>query len=68
MQQLSTRLRIVNKPALNGNSEIPRFEHSDTIEIRNGIIWNFYTGTDTLCPNPELEFLDFRSLIQQSYS
>ena len=31
-------------PALNGSSEIRRFERSDAIEIRNGIIFNFYTG------------------------
>ena len=31
-------------PALNGSSAIRRFEHSDAIEIRNGIIFDFYTG------------------------
>ena len=31
-------------PALNGNSEIRRFERSDAIGIRNRIISDFYTG------------------------
>ena len=31
-------------PALNGRSEIRRFERSDAIEICNGIIFDFYTG------------------------
>ena len=31
-------------PALNGSSAIRRFKHSDVIEIRNGIIFDFYTG------------------------
>ena len=31
-------------PALNGSSEIRRFEHSEPIEIRIGIISDFYTG------------------------
>ena len=31
-------------PALNGSSEIRHFECSDAIEIRNGIIFDFYTG------------------------
>ena len=30
-------------PALNGSSPIRRFEGSDAIEIRNGIIFDFYT-------------------------
>ena len=30
-------------PALNGSSEIQRFERSDAIEIHDGIIFNFYT-------------------------
>ena len=31
-------------PALNGSSAIRRFEHSDAIEIRNGITFDFYMG------------------------
>ena len=31
-------------PTLNGSLEIRRFECSDAIEIRNGIIFDFYTG------------------------
>ena len=31
-------------PALNGSSAIRRFEHSDAIEIRDGIIFDFYPG------------------------
>ena len=31
-------------PALNGSSAIRRFKHSDTIEIRDGITLDFYTG------------------------
>ena len=32
------------KPALNGRSEIRRFERSDAIAIRNGITSDFYAG------------------------
>ena len=31
-------------PALNGSSAIRCFEHSDVIEIRNGITFDLYTG------------------------
>ena len=31
-------------PTLNESSAIRHFEHSDAIEIRNGIIFDFYTG------------------------
>ena len=31
-------------PALNGSSAIRRFEHSEAIEIRNRITFDFYTG------------------------
>ena len=31
-------------PALNGNSAIRHFKHSDAIEIRDGIIFDFYMG------------------------
>ena len=31
-------------PTLNGSSAIRRFEHSDTIEIRDGITFDFYMG------------------------
>ena len=31
-------------PALNGSSTIRRFKHSNAIEIREGIIFDFYTG------------------------
>ena len=34
----------VLSPALNGSSEIRHFERSDTIELRNGTIFDFYTG------------------------
>ena len=31
-------------PAVNGSSTLERFERSNAIEIRNGIIFNFYPG------------------------
>ena len=31
-------------PTLNGSSAIRHFKHSDVIEIRDGIIFDFYTG------------------------
>ena len=31
-------------PTLKGSSAIQCFEHSDAIEICDGIIFNFYTG------------------------
>ena len=31
-------------PALNGSSALQRFEHSNAIEIRNGIMFDFYPG------------------------
>ena len=31
-------------PALNGSSALQRFEHSNAIEIRNGIMFDFYLG------------------------
>ena len=31
-------------PALNGSSATQLFEHSNATEIRNGIIFDFYTG------------------------
>ena len=31
-------------PALNGRSAIRHFKHSDAIEIRDGITFDFYTG------------------------
>ena len=31
-------------PALNGNSAIWRFKHSNAIKIRDGITFDFYTG------------------------
>ena len=31
-------------PALNGNSALLRFERSNTVEIRNGIMFDFYPG------------------------
>ena len=41
----SCRIYIVRlSPALNGSSEIRRFERSDAIKIRNGIIFDFYMG------------------------
>ena len=35
--------------ALNESSAIQHFEHSDAIEIRNGIIFDFYTGLPHTC-------------------
>ena len=35
-------------PALNGSSAIRLFEHSDAIEIRDGITFDFYTGLPQL--------------------
>ena len=35
--------------ALNGNSEIQRFECVDTIEIRDGIKFVFYPGLPQMC-------------------
>ena len=37
--------QVCLSPALNGSSEIQRFEHSDVIEIRDGIIFDFYMYT-----------------------
>ena len=34
-------------PALNGSSAIRPFKHSNAIEFRDGITFNFYTGTPT---------------------
>ena len=31
-------------PALNGSSSLERFERSNAIEIRNGIVFDFYPG------------------------
>ena len=31
-------------PALNGSSVLQRFEHSNAIKIRNGIMFDFYPG------------------------
>ena len=31
-------------PALNGSSAIQRFKHSNVLEIREGITFDFYTG------------------------
>ena len=31
-------------PALNGSSALERFEHSNAIKIRNGIMFDFYPG------------------------
>ena len=36
--------KVHTSPALDGSSAIWRFKHSDVIEIRNGIILDFYTG------------------------
>ena len=44
-------------PALNGSSAIRRFKHSDVLEIRNGIIFDFYMG---------LPHIDFWCGINQS--
>ena len=39
-------------PALNGSSAIRRFKHSDAIEIRDGITFDFYTGLPHICGSP----------------
>ena len=31
-------------PALNGSTALQRFEHSNAVEIRNGIMFDFYPG------------------------
>ena len=31
-------------PALNGSVALQRFEHSNAVEIRNGIMFDFYPG------------------------
>ena len=36
-------------PTLNESSAIWRYEHSDAIETRNRITFNFYTGLPHLC-------------------
>ena len=36
-------------PALNGSSVIRRFKHSDAIEIRDGITFDFYMGLPHIC-------------------
>ena len=36
-------------PAINGSSEIQRFECSDVIKVCNGIIFDFYTGLPHVC-------------------
>ena len=42
--QLATHLHSAFEPALNGSSEISRFQRGDAIEIRNGITFVFYPG------------------------
>ena len=36
--------KVLKSPTLNGSSAIQCFERSDVIEIRDGILFNFYTG------------------------
>ena len=36
-------------PALNGSSALQRFERSNAIEIRNGIMFDFYPGLPQMC-------------------
>ena len=36
-------------PALNGSSALQRFECGNAIEIRNGIMFDFYPGLPQLC-------------------
>ena len=46
-------------PALNGSLAIRRFEHSDAIEIRDGITLDFYTGLPHMyitCSNQLISF------------
>ena len=40
-------------PTLNESSAIRRFEHSDVIEIRDGITFDFYMGL------PQVVFLEY---------
>ena len=39
-------------PALNGSSALERFERSNAIEIRNGIMFNFYPGQPQMETQP----------------
>ena len=41
-------------PALNGSSEIWHFECSNAIEIRGGIMFDFYTGLPHMHPQHKL--------------
>ena len=43
-------------PALNGSSAIRRFKHSNAIETRDGITFDFYTGLQPVCPELPLSF------------
>ena len=47
-------------PALNGSSAVRCFEHSDAIEICNGIILDFYMGLPHICSaqSENLRFLE----------
>ena len=42
-------------PTLNGSSVIQRFERSDVIKIRNGIILDFYVGLPHMSHQSEQE-------------
>ena len=41
-------------PALNGSPAIRHFKHSDAIEIRNGITFDFYLGLSNISSTPHL--------------
>ena len=62
MRNCVDRCRIYTaclSPALNGSSEIRRFERGDTIEICNGIIFDFYTGL------PHIIYMSYLLSIEQ---
>ena len=47
-------------PTFNGGSEIKHFECSDTIEIQDGIIFDFYTGLPPTCFHRHQELITAR--------
>ena len=55
-------------PALNRSSEISRFKHSNAIEIRDGIIFDFYTGLPHILSVPSVLSLLFSVCLFSSYS
>ena len=39
-------------PALNGSFALQRFECGNTVELRNGIMFDFYPGLPHICGSP----------------